>query len=134
MSDKLDNVNAGLAKVNAGLTKVVYPIVAGVWISLIGTIMGIIECIILPLIPFGICWFKIVYFAFWPFNKVVVKKENAGGLATLGNVLWIIFNGWMVAILFALFWAAMLFTPGDKQLDKVFAYAFLPFGKRITKV
>ncbi len=128
MSDKTNDFNVAVA-----ISKVAYPILAGSWISLIGTIMGIFECISLIMIPFGICWFKIVYLAFWPFNKVVVKKEDAGGLAVLGNVLWLVLNGWMVVILFVLFWASMLFMPGDKQLDKIFAYAFLPFGKKITK-
>lgn len=128
-----NNVTEGLTKVNQGLTKVVYPIVAGTWISLIGVFAGVAECATLLLIPLGIVWFKLVYLAFWPFNKEVMKKDNAGGLAMFLNVVWLLLNGWLLVILFVVFWAAMLLTPGDKQLDKVFAYAFWPFGKKIVK-
>lgn len=116
-----------------GLVKVIYPIVAGLWLTMFAGLFGLISCITVIGIPFGCAWFKLAYFAFWPFNKKAVKLEEISGIAKFGNIMWLLVNLLPLVVLFLLFWAAMAWTPGDRQLDKVFAYAFWPFGKKVVK-
>lgn len=114
--------------------KMFYPFAAGIGICFFAGIMGILQCLFLVTIPFGIRWFRIVHLAFWPFDKQVIKEENTGDKERWSNILWLFFNWGILVVLFLWFWAAMAFTSADKQIDKVFAYAFWPFGKKIVKV
>lgn len=122
-----------LKKMNAILARIVYPICAGIWLSMAALVAAIVNCCCIITIPFGLCCFKLLGLAVWPFGKEVVKSENPSKYAGVGNFLWLVCNGWWILILFFLFWAILVFTPADKELDKVFKYAILPFGKKITK-
>ncbi len=135
MSDTKSNTDKSLEALNNGLTKVFYPIVAGIWLTLFAVLFAVCWCVTVVGIPFAYAWIMFAYLAFWPFNKTVVRKEKVSGFAKVGNALWLIVNCIPLGILFVLFWASMFLAPGpgDKQLDKVFAFGFLPFGKKIVK-
>lgn len=74
-------------------------IIFGGLISFIGcTIAGLLLCITVIGMPFGVQCFKIANFVLWPFGREV----ELGGLAVgglIGNILWIIIFGWELAIL-----------------------------------
>ena len=61
-------------------------------------IAGIICCILIITIPFGVASFRIAAFALWPFGKKVVEKPSAGAASLIGNVIWLIFAGIWLAI------------------------------------
>ena len=121
--------------INNGLSRVAYPILAGIWLTLFSIFFAACWGISIIGIPFAYAWLRICYFSFWPFGKRFEKIENGGKFAMIMNILWLIFNIIPILFLFVLFWAALAFTPGDgdKQLDKVFSFAFRPFGKRFCK-
>jgi uncharacterized membrane protein YccF (DUF307 family) len=55
---------------------------------------GIICCILIVTIPYGLASFRIADFALWPFGPQLVKRTDAGVPSTIGNIIWIIFAGW----------------------------------------
>ncbi len=59
---------------------------------------GIICCILIVTIPFGIASFRIAGYVLWPFGRTTVPRAGAGAGALIGNVLWIILFGWWLAL------------------------------------
>ena len=98
-------------------------------------VLGILLCITIVGIPFGIQCFKLAGLAAAPFGKVV-NYDNVGFTATLGNILWIMFVGWETAltdlILGAVLCLTILGIPLGKQFFKLAAVSFMPFGSEIT--
>ncbi|MCQ0017960.1 YccF domain-containing protein [Actinomadura madurae] len=61
-------------------------------------VAGIICCVLIVTIPFGIAAFRIAAFTLWPFGRTAVPKRSAGLGSTLGNIIWIIVAGWWLAL------------------------------------
>lgn len=57
------------------LGNIVWLIVAGWWLALIQLLMGIVFCITIIGIPFGIQWFKLARASLFPVGQSVVSKE-----------------------------------------------------------
>jgi uncharacterized membrane protein YccF (DUF307 family) len=75
------------------LLNIIWLVFAGLWLALGYVLAGIICCILIVTIPFGIASFRIAGYALWPFGRTVVDKPGAGGWSVLGNIIWIIFAG-----------------------------------------
>lgn len=134
MEESTSVMNSFEQSFNNGMTKVFYPLLAGVWLTLFALLFAVCWSVTVVGLPFAYAWLKFAYFAFWPFGRTLVRPEQINGLAKAGNILWLIANCIPLGFLFFWFWASMFLTPGDKQLDKVFALGFQPFGKRIVKI
>lgn len=95
---------------------------------------GLICCITIIGIPFGMQCFKLAGLAAAPFGKDVVY--DAGFTATLGNILWIVFVGWETAltdlIIGAVLCVTVLGIPLGIQFFKLAAVSFMPFGAEIS--
>jgi uncharacterized membrane protein YccF (DUF307 family) len=61
-------------------------------------VAGIICCILIITIPFGIAAFRIANYALWPFGRTIVRRETAGLGSAIGNVIWVIVAGLWLAI------------------------------------
>lgn len=59
------------------LGNIVWLLVAGWWLALIQVLLGLISCITIIGIPFGVQWFKLAGAALLPVGKTVVSKEVA---------------------------------------------------------
>ena len=96
-------------------------------------VIGLILCITIVGIPFGMQCFKLAGLAAAPFGKEVTY--NMGFTATLGNIIWIIFVGWETALTDLLLGLILCITivgiPLGKQFFKLGAVSFLPFGADI---
>lgn len=97
---------------------------------------GLVLCITIIGIPFGLQCFKLSIFAIAPFGAKVIETENAGGcLSVLFNILWIVFGGFWIAVthlLLALIFAITIIgIPFAIQHVKMAGFAITPFGKRI---
>ena len=68
-------------------------LLAGLWLAIGYTIAGIVMCILIITIPFGVASFRIAGYALWPFGRVVVRKQTAGGGSVIGNIIWFILAG-----------------------------------------
>ena len=98
---------------------------------------GVMLCITIIGIPFGLQIFKLGLLALWPFGKNVIKKESKSGcLITLMNVLWFLFGGIELVLshflLGVLFYITIIGIPFGKQHFKLAHIALTPFGREIV--
>ena len=62
-------------------------VLAGVWMAIGYITAGVLQCITIIGIPFGIQAFKLAGYALWPFGRVVVQRtDRDAALSCLGNV------------------------------------------------
>jgi uncharacterized membrane protein YccF (DUF307 family) len=97
---------------------------------------GLILCITIVGIPFGLQKFKIAIFALAPFGKKVTDGPNSGGCLTIFfNVLWILTGGIWIAVthlaLALVFAITIIGIPFATQHVKMAGLAVAPFGKRV---
>lgn len=81
------------------LLNLIWLVLAGFWLALGYVLAGIICCILIITIPFGIASFRMASYALWPFGRTVVDKPTAGAWSVIGNVIWIIVAGWWLALM-----------------------------------
>ena len=60
------------------LLNIIWLILSGFWLFLGYALAGMIMCILIITIPFGIQAFKLAKFSLWPFGRTVTKKDSAG--------------------------------------------------------
>lgn len=80
------------------LLNIIWLVLCGFWMFLAYVLAGVIACLFIITIPFGIASFRIAGFALWPFGRTVVQSSSAGTAAFLGNVIWFVFAGLWLAI------------------------------------
>jgi uncharacterized membrane protein YccF (DUF307 family) len=80
------------------ILNLIWLVLAGFWLAVGYVIAGLICCILIVTIPFGIASFRIAGYALWPFGRTIVDKRGAGAGSVLGNVIWVIFAGWWLAL------------------------------------
>ncbi|MFJ8040819.1 YccF domain-containing protein [Kitasatospora sp. NPDC096147] len=85
-------------KVIEFVLNVLWLILCGIWMAIGYAVAGIICCILIVTIPFGIASFRIAGYVLWPFGRTTVEKPDAGAPSCVGNVIWIVFAGWWLAI------------------------------------
>ncbi|GAA4823414.1 YccF domain-containing protein [Tomitella cavernea] len=75
---------------------VIWLVFGGLWLALGYFAIGIVLCILIITIPFGIAAFRMGVFALWPFGRTVVDKPEAGSTSLVMNVIWFVIAGlWM---------------------------------------
>ena len=110
----------------------------GGFISAIGYFTGgLVLCITIVGIPFGLQCFKIAGFVIWPFGRDVVSHERSNGcLYILFNILWILTGGLWSALSHLFFGLLLCITiigiPFGRQHFKLASLALAPFGKDIV--
>ena len=60
------------------LLNLIWLVLAGFWLAIGYAIAGIICCILIITIPFGIAAFRIAGYALWPFGRTIVDKPTPG--------------------------------------------------------
>ena len=119
------------------LGNILWLIMGGLVVSLYYALMGVLFCITVIGIPFGLQLIKMAGLALWPFGRDVHSDSNDGGcLAIIMNVIWIIFGGIEIAMLHIGFGIVCCLTivgiPFGMQHFKMAILAFVPFGKKIS--
>ena len=112
-------------------------LLGGFLISIYYAVMGILFCITIIGIPFGVQLFKIAGFALWPFgHEVIAGPKDSDLLSILMNIIWIIFGGIEIALMHVGFGALCCLTivgiPFGLQHFKMALLALVPFGKQIS--
>ncbi|NEB32422.1 YccF domain-containing protein [Streptomyces sp. SID14446] len=80
------------------LLNIIWLVFCGIWMA-IGYLIAALICFILIItIPFGIASLRIAGFVIWPFGRTTVEKPGAGAGSFIGNVIWVIFAGWWLAL------------------------------------
>jgi uncharacterized membrane protein YccF (DUF307 family) len=80
------------------LLNLIWLVFAGFWLALGYFLAGIVCCVLIVTIPFGIAAFRIGTYALWPFGRTIVRKPGAGVMSTVGNVIWLLVAGLWLAI------------------------------------
>lgn len=77
---------------------VLWLVLVGFWMAL-GYLAAAIICFILIVtIPFGVAALRIGGFVLWPFGREAVERPDAGAVSAVGNVIWLVFAGWWLAL------------------------------------
>ena len=108
----------------------------GLLIALFYFLVGLVMCITLIGIPFGIQLFKLGRYALWPFGHELVDGPNEPGCVSVAmDLLWILTGWWEVALLHLVFGLLFCLTivgiPWGLQHFKMILPALIPFGKEI---
>ncbi|WP_149260001.1 YccF domain-containing protein [Actinomadura sp. K4S16] len=77
---------------------ILWLVLAGFWMAMGYVLAGIICFILIITIPFGIAAFRIAAYVLWPFGRTTVPRRDAGVGSFVGNVIWVIFAGWWLAL------------------------------------
>jgi len=114
-------------------------VLAGFWLALGYVVAGIVMCVLIVTIPFGIQSFKLASFTLWPFGRTVVERPDASpALGCIGNVIWLVFAGIEMAIAHLIAGVALCLTiigiPLGVACFKLIPLALTPFGKEIVPV
>ncbi|CAM5688390.1 YccF domain-containing protein [Kitasatospora aureofaciens] len=80
------------------ILNVIWLVFCGIWMALAYVLAGIICCVLIITIPFGIASFRIAGFILWPFGRTTVERRDAGAASCVGNVIWFVFAGWWLAL------------------------------------
>jgi uncharacterized membrane protein YccF (DUF307 family) len=80
------------------ILNVIWLVLSGFWLFLGYLFAGVLLCITIIGIPFGIAAFRIGVYALWPFGHTTVERHGAGAASFVGNILWLILAGWWLAL------------------------------------
>jgi uncharacterized membrane protein YccF (DUF307 family) len=115
------------------LLNLIWLIFGGFIVVLAYLLGGILLCITIIGIPFGIQCFKLAGLAVAPFGREIREKEPPGGaLGVIMNIIWIILPGLELAIfhlvMALLFAITIIGLPLAAQHLKMTRLALIPFG------
>ena len=117
---------------------ILWLVLCGFWMAIGYAIAGVICCVLIITIPFGIASFRIANYALWPFGRTIERQPNAGVASTIGNVIWFIFAGLWLAIGHLLTGFALCVTiigiPLGLANFKLIPISLTPLGYRIVDV
>lgn len=121
------------------LGNLLWLVLAGVWLAIGYVLAGIVNCIFVITIPFGIQSFKLAGYALWPFGRMVVHRPDRDvALGCLGNTIWLLFGGLWLALGHLVAGLLLCLTivgiPLGVASFKMAGLALAPFGKQVVPV
>jgi uncharacterized membrane protein YccF (DUF307 family) len=120
------------------LLNIIWFVLAGLWMAIGYAIAALICFILIITIPFAIAALRIAVFALWPFGRTVVKRADAGVWSGIGNVIWLIFCGWWLALGHVVTGVLLCLTiigiPLGLANFKLIPVSLLPLGREIVDV
>ena len=108
----------------------------GLLIALFYFLVGLLMCITLIGIPFGIQLFKFGRYSLWPFGHELVDGPGEPGCVSVAmDLIWILTGWWEVSLFHLVFGLLFCLTivgiPWGIQHFKMILPALIPFGKVI---
>ncbi|TWS23027.1 YccF domain-containing protein [Tsukamurella sputi] len=118
------------------ILNVIWLVFCGFWMAVGYAVAGIICCLLIVTIPFGLASFRIANYALWPFGRTVVDRPSAGAASAVGNVIWLLVAGIWLAIGHILTGIALCLTiigiPMAIANFKMIRLSLLPLGSEIV--
>ncbi|KNE81644.1 MULTISPECIES: YccF domain-containing protein [Streptomyces] len=118
------------------LLNLIWLVLSGFWLALAYVLAGLICFVLIITIPFGIASFRIAGYALWPFGKTTVERRDAGAGSLIGNVLWILFAGWWLALGHIVTGLALCVTiigiPFGIANFKMIPISLMPLGREVV--
>jgi uncharacterized membrane protein YccF (DUF307 family) len=117
---------------------IIWLVLAGFWLAIAYVVAGLLLCITIIGIPFGVQSFKLAGYALWPFGRVLVPSPTRlKGVSAVANILWFILAGWWLALAHLLTGILLCLTiigiPLGVADFKMAGAALVPFGKEIVR-
>jgi uncharacterized membrane protein YccF (DUF307 family) len=116
---------------------VIWLVLCGFWLAIGYVVAGVVMCILIITIPFGIASFRLAAFTLWPFGRVLVRKPDAGTGSFIGNVIWFLLAGLWMAVAHVVTGVLLCLTIVGIPLAladfKLAAAAIAPLGKDIVR-
>lgn len=113
---------------------IIWLVFGGILGAIAWLIAGLLLCVTIIGIPFGLQCFKIAGFVLWPFGREV-EIGNFGAFGLVLNILWIALLGWELAVFHfvvgAVFCITIIGIPFGLQHFKLSLLGLVPFGARI---
>lgn len=108
----------------------------GLVIAVIYFIVGLLMCVTIVGIPFGLQLFKLGSYVLWPFGHELVNGPGEPGcISVVMNLLWILLGWWEIALVHvfcgALFCITIVGIPWGMMHFKLALATIFPFGKEI---
>jgi uncharacterized membrane protein YccF (DUF307 family) len=118
------------------LLNILWLVLSGLWLALCYLLVGLLLCVLIITIPFGVACFRLAAFVVWPFGRAVVRKPEAGAPSTIANVIWFVLAGLWMAIAHVVAGVVLCLTiigiPLGLGNFKLAAVALAPLGKEIV--
>ena len=113
---------------------IIWFLLGGFIAFILWSVAGLLVCLTIIGIPFGMQCFKIAGYVIWPFKKdVIIGKVGAGRL--IGDILWILIFGWEFAafhlIIALIFFITIIGIPFGKQHVKFAQLSIVPFNSKV---
>ncbi|WP_370944949.1 YccF domain-containing protein [Amycolatopsis sp. cg5] len=118
------------------ILNIIWLVFCGFWMAVGYLVAGVICCVFIITIPFGLASFRIANYALWPFGRTVVDRRDAGAASLLGNLIWVIVAGIWLAIghlvTGALLCVTIIGIPMGVANFKMIPVSLMPLGKEIV--
>ena len=121
------------------ILNIIWLVLCGIWMAIAYAVAGLICFVLFFLvitIPFGIAAFRIAGYVLWPFGRSIERRPRAGLGALIGNILWIIFFGWELALAHLVTGALLCLTiigiPLGLANFKIIPISLVPLGVRVV--
>jgi uncharacterized membrane protein YccF (DUF307 family) len=118
------------------LGNIIWLILGGLLISIVYFLGGLVFCVTIVGIPFGLKLFALGRAVLSPFGKEVKPTPGGSGMiATIFNILWLVLFGWEIAL--AHFLGGLLYAitiigiPIAKQHFKLAKVGLFPFSYKL---
>jgi uncharacterized membrane protein YccF (DUF307 family) len=119
------------------LLNLVWLVLQGWWLALLYLLAGLLACVTIVGIPFGVAAFRLAAFVVLPFGRTTVPAPGAGVASALGNVAWFVVAGWWLALVHVAAGIAFCITvigiPFGIASFKLALVGLFPLGKRIVE-
>ena len=118
------------------LGNLIWLILGGLLIALIYFLVGLVLCVTIVGIPFGVQLFKFGTYALWPFGHEIVNGAGEPGcLSIVMNLIWILLGWWEIALIHLgaglLLCLTIVGIPWGIQHFRMALASIFPFGKEI---
>lgn len=118
------------------LGNILWLVLGGLLVALIYFLIGILMCITVVGIPFGLQLIKLGSYSLWPFGHQLVYRPNEPGcLSIVMNLIWILLGWWEIAIIHLacgiLFCITIVGIPWGVQHFRMAINSIFPFGKEV---
>jgi uncharacterized membrane protein YccF (DUF307 family) len=114
----------------------IWLVLSGLWLGAGYLVAGVVMCLLVVTIPFGIASFRLANYVIWPFGRTVVRRPGAGGATTLANIVWFVLVGAWMALAHLILGIVLCLTIVGIPLGlgnfKLAAVAVAPLGKEIV--
>lgn len=119
------------------LGNILWLVFAGFWLAMAYAAAGVLMCVTIVGIPFGIQAFKLAGFTLWPFGRTVVDAPESGGfLSFVFNVVWLLVCGWGIFVGHLMSGLLLCLTiigiPFGIQAFKLSVLSLWPFGRMVV--